>query len=292
MSAPELRQDLVTGDWILISSKRGKRPDEFAEKRTRLVPPKKDIFANPEEAAGGPVILGYGEGNDWLLQIIPNKFPAIEHDMESVKEKHIGPYHMIPGVGFHDVVVTRHPKNNFATLPRHEAQIVFQAFKDRYHMLMDDHHLAYVSIFHNWGPKAGASVYHPHYQIIALPVVPPDMRHSLTGSYEYFKNKGISVQSVIIEWEQQEKKRIIFENKHAIAFAPYASREPFELRVYPKAHMPFFEDTDETVMHAVVEALQTSLIKLEKDLTFLITIFLFGLHHLRRKNGISITIGI
>jgi len=41
-------------------------------------------------------------------------------------------------------------------------------------MLSDDACIAYISMFHNWGPSAGASIYHPHYQMIALPIIPPD----------------------------------------------------------------------------------------------------------------------
>ena len=70
----------------------------------------------------------------------------------------------------------------------------------------------------------------------------------------------------MIKFEQKEKKRIIFENESAIAFAPYISRSPFEIRIFPKKHLPYFENTYDKEMSAVVEALQKTLGSFKKNL--------------------------
>ena len=57
--------------------------------------------------------------------------------------------------------------------------LLFESLRDRYLMLLNDPYLEYISIFQNFGPKAGASIYHPHYQILSIPVVPPDVSHSV-----------------------------------------------------------------------------------------------------------------
>ncbi len=70
----------------------------------------------------------------------------------------------------------------------------------------------------------------------------------------------------MIDWEKKCGSRVIYENKGAIAFTPFVSREPFELRVFPKKHLPFFEDTSEEDLKWMVEALQNVLIRIEKRL--------------------------
>jgi len=70
----------------------------------------------------------------------------------------------------------------------------------------------------------------------------------------------------MIKWEKKIKHRIVFENKGAIVFTPFVSREPFELRVFPKKHLPYFEETSEGDFKFIVEALQQALAKIEKKL--------------------------
>ncbi len=112
----------------------------------------------------------------------------------------------------------------------------------------------------------GASVYHPHYQIIGIPVIPPDISHSLHGSAEYFKKHKKCIHCFMLEVEKNHKKRIIAENKGAIAFVPFASRQSFEVRIFPKEHLPYFEETKEKQMREVVEVLQEVLGKLKTKL--------------------------
>ena len=66
----------------------------------------------------------------------------------------------------------------------------------------------------------------------------------------------------MIASEKKEKKRIIAENKGAIAFTPYVSRTPFEIRVFPKKHLAFFEDSPDSVLKDVTDVMQKALKKL------------------------------
>lgn len=70
----------------------------------------------------------------------------------------------------------------------------------------------------------------------------------------------------MIEHEKEIKKRIIYENKEAMVFTPFVSREPFELRVFPKKHFSYFEDTPESAMKLIVSALQGALKIIDKKL--------------------------
>ncbi len=263
----ELRQDLVSGDWIIIAPGRGKRPHEFKNRSVRKALPVEGCPFEDLQKSGSPEpYLIYQRKGQWFLQIVPNRFPAVSHDAaQGVFLKH-GPYSVIPGTGHHDLVITRDHEKNFPKLSGGDAYSVFLAFRDRYNTLSQHKYVAYVSAFHNWGPAAGASVYHPHYQIMAVPVIPPDVNHSLRGSARYFEENKKCVHCVMLDWERKEKKRIIFENEAAVAFAPYVSRSQYEIRVFPKKHLPYFEGSDERTLRGVSEALQKALKSLEKNL--------------------------
>ncbi len=262
----ELRQDLVSGDWILIAPRRARRPHGF--KRTKQVkPPSKKgcLFEKAGEEKGTKIVTSYPARKNWRLRVINNKYPVVTPGRPGASKKR-GPIWAMPGLGYHEILVTRDHDNNFPKLSYPDAVSVFQAFRGRYLKFAENKKISYVSIFHNWGLTAGASLYHPHYQLIAIPVIPPDVAHSLKGSERYFKLHKKCVHCVLIKWEKQQKKRIIAENSKAVAFCPFVSREPFEIRIFPKRHLPAFEDTGEKDLEAVVEVLQEALRKLEKTL--------------------------
>lgn len=268
MSESQLRQDLVSGDWIVISSKREKRPDQFLKKEEKRKVSSKSTcpFENPQSYGSGKPFLIYGNGKDWRAQVVENKFPAFTHKNQCGVFARIGPYSVMETAGHHDLVITRDHIRNFSRLSCNEAQQVFEVFRDRYLMLLNDKCVAYIAIFHNWGPKAGASIFHPHYQMIALPIIPPDLTHSFRGSFEYFKKNQKCVHCTMIDWEKKSKKRVIYENKQAIAFAPFVSKNPFEVRIFPKRHLAYFENTLDADIDYTVEALQKVLRKVEKNL--------------------------
>ncbi len=273
MTKSELRQDLVSGDWILFAPSRSKRPitglispvgpiGKHKVYKSKKNCPFKNVLKNHK-----PILLYGGGERDWETAIVENKYPAVIHyDGACSSRSRRGPYEYVAGVGHHDLVVTRDHDRNFVYLTRAQANQVFQAFRDRYLMFAKDPCLRYVSIFHNWGPTAGASVYHPHYQILAIPVVPPDVKHSLFGSRRYFEKHERCVYCDMLKYELKENKRIIYENENAIVFTPFASREPFELRVFPKKHLPYFENTLDTELEDIVDATQTALRRIEKKL--------------------------
>jgi len=267
----EFRQDLVTGDWIVIAPGRASRPQDIIKKisKKRVRAPKSTCpLENPQKHGNGTPILKYEnrENGEWELQVIPNKFPAVDHKKSLSSSVKRGPYWTFPGIGHHDLIITRDHDENFPKLDLFQARNVFWAYQERYKMLAKEKFIAYVSMFHNWGPKAGASIYHPHYQMMAIPVVPPSIKRSLDGSLKYYKNHRKCVHCDMIDWEMKDKNRVVYMNDNAIVFNPFVSREPFEIRVFPRQHLPYFEDTSEGVIRDIVKALQFVLKNFEKNL--------------------------
>lgn len=268
MKKSELRQDVVSGDWIIVAPGRSKRPHESAIRlvKRKKAPIKECPFEDPQAAGNRPAILAYPSAKDWQIQVLENKYPAVRHEKVCGSLAKSGPYSVLPAVGHHDLIITRDHHKNFAKLSEDEAVQVFQVFRDRYLMLYNDPCIAYTLFFHNWGPTAGASVYHPHYQMLAMPIVPPDVNHSLQGSARYQKENKKCVHCEMIAWELKDKKRVVFENEGAIAFAPFVSRLPFEVRIFPKKHLAYFENSYDEDIAYVVGALQHVLKRLEHKL--------------------------
>ncbi|MCP6719923.1 MAG: DUF4921 family protein [Patescibacteria group bacterium] len=269
MRRSQLRQDPVSGDWIVIAPGRRKRPHDIIKKKAkrRKAPLKGCPFENPQKTGHGEPFIIKKNGSDWQVQVFENKYPILIHQEVCAEIFKKGPYSMVGDIGHQDLVVTRDHNRNFPHLSTERANQVFEVFKERYLMLGDDACIAYISMFHNWGPSAGASIYHPHYQMIALPIIPPDVEHSIHGSFNYSKKHKKCVHCEMIKWEQKGRSRVIYENRGSIAFAPFVSRAPFELRIFPKRHQPFFEDVSRSELKWVVEALQKSLLTLEKNLS-------------------------
>lgn len=279
-SLSELRRDLVTGDWVLIAVGRAKRPRAFAgTERKEFNQLKKDCpFENPQKSGNSDPLLVYSkkggrrtidewrkDPDDWFLQVIPNKFPAVGFGVcDDIYE--IGPYFVMNGSGSHEVIITKdHEITPFLSSLK-ETELLFNAYKERYLALKNQECVKYISIFYNHGKESGASVSHPHSQLIAISVIPQDVRKSLAGSKKYYDNHEKCVHCVMLEWEMIDKKRIIFENELAIAFCPFISRTAFEVRVFPKIHQPCFEQADDKEMKKIAEAVKVSLTKIYKGL--------------------------
>lgn len=267
LSSSEFRRDMVSGDWVVMAPKRAARPEQFFSKNKRKKVAKNTCpFEDPQKSGNSEPLLLYTNEKRWLVQIIPNKFPILAHKNICATVVRHGIYDVAEGVGHHEIVITHDHNLNFAHLNYDMANLVFRAFQERYRAMQNDACMKYISIFHNWGPSAGASIAHPHYQMLALPIIPPDIQKSLNGSADYYKKNKTCVHCVMLDEEIRAKKRVVYQNKEAIVFAPYVSREPFELRVFPKKHAPYFEDTSEEVMACMVDALQKALLLLEAQL--------------------------
>ena len=268
-ASSELRRDLVTGEWIVIATRRALRPHAFIAKGEREEDTRESCpFEDPQKAGNeAPLFLFPQDAKDsWQVQVIANKYPAFSPAGECQVPRNRGPYEIIDGRGFHEVVITRDHSKHFALFSREEAEQVVRAYHERYAAMKTDSCVTYIAIFHNHGRSAGATLTHPHSQIIALPIVPPDVRRSLEGSADYFQKNKACVHCVMIAWEQEDKKRIIFENDTFVAFCPFISRTAFEIRIFPKNHDAHFDHMMPKHYGDFADALRHSLGALHKTL--------------------------
>ncbi|MFB6212702.1 MAG: HIT domain-containing protein [Candidatus Magasanikbacteria bacterium] len=265
---PELRKHPILKDWVMIDPKRVERHlhidsgGNFETDKSKC--PFQDLSSNEEDP-----ILSYSQDSDlegWTLQVIKNKFPAVEPENNS-SVWGVGPYKKRTAHGYHELLVTKSHHEDFDSLKDEEAFDVFRALQERYRALSQRNRVQFVSMFHNWGKRAGASVYHPHYQIISLPVVPSGTKEYLEGSRRYKEKNGTCGYCDMIQKEQEDGTRVVFENEKVICFVPFASKAPFEMRIFPKEHSPYFRREDERVLKEISFGLKNVIKSLKRNLS-------------------------
>jgi len=271
----ELRFDLISKDWVVIATGRAKRPKEFKKEREKEkpIPSEKCPFCriNTQETptlifSKGKKILGKKVPKEWTAVVIPNKFPALI-PFPKLEEKKEGEfYKKINAVGFHEVVVTKDHYKSLGQFEPEEVKEVFDVFQQRYLDLKDKDFVNFVFIFHNHGKEAGASIFHPHSQIITTPLIDVDLKRALLNSEDYYKKRGRCIYCQMNKWEAKVKRRVVFENKKFLVICPFASKSAFQMIVSPKEHSPYFENITEKEKEQLAEAFSTALRKLYKGL--------------------------
>lgn len=265
----QLRQDLVTGKWVVIATSRAKRPEDFASSRrvvTQEDSAKPCFFCFPQETEQEKDLLIYenSEG-EWSLRVFPNKYPAFSRG-RIPRHSEEGPYFSMDGTGYHELVVTRDHQRQIAQMNALEVAEIIDAYQDRYINLMNKKSVNYIEIFHNHGKEAGASIAHPHSQLVAIPIISPYIQSELDGAENYHRSNKKCVYCTMIEWEIKHKKRIVIDEGEFLAFCPFSSRAAFEVWVIPKKHKPYFERMGEKDKLALAGVLQSSIAKIYKAL--------------------------
>ncbi len=263
----ELRQDLISGDWIILAADRAKRPEGLEKKKAKRVPAPRSTcpFEDLKKSGNWPPFLAYPTEKKWRVALIPNKYPALAHGKNCSVRFHREIYSTRSGIGEHDLVVTRDHNKNFAEVNEADAVEVFRIFQERARVALKDKCLIYAVPFMNYGAGAGASLWHPHYQILTLPIIPAHSAHSLAGAAQYYKEHHRCASCDIIRTERKYEHRIIAENRNAIAVAPYASKLPFEVRILPKKHISHFYKTEGPVLCDVVSLVRLVMKHMKAD---------------------------
>ncbi len=237
----QLRRDPVVGRWVIVFTDKPHLPKDFKvepeQKRKGPCP-----FCYGHETMTPPEIQAHREGATranspgWSTRVVPNKFPALRIEGE-LERQGVGMFDMSNGVGAHEVIVeTPDHSKSLADLLDHEVEKVVWAYRDRSVDLHGDKRFRYIMIFKNQGYTAGASLAHSHSQLIALPMVPKNVKEELFGANRYYEYRERCIFCDMITQEKEESERLICENSRFLAFSPFASRFPFETWILPKEH--------------------------------------------------------
>jgi len=270
---PELRKDPIMGRWVIISTERGKRPSDLAVE----IPKSRGGFCPlcpGNEDKTPPEVFALRSDNTqpdkpgWTLRVVPNKFPALVNEGE-LNKRGDGIYDLMNGFGIHEVIIETPAHDATAsTLTIEEFKNILLTYRQRMHAFKQDKRFHYISIFKNYGEVAGASLEHPHSQLIALPVVPKQPLEALAGAQTYFNYKERCIYCDIIRQELLSKVRVVAENGDFVAIEPFAPRFPFETWVLPLKHYSAFEETPLEKFSSLAELFSCVLKKINNALSF------------------------
>jgi UDPglucose--hexose-1-phosphate uridylyltransferase len=225
---PELRRDPIVGRWVIIATDRARKPSDFRTPppapATGLCPfcPGHEDKTPREVYVSGRAPSTPANEPGWKVRVVPNRFPAlkIEGDLDRKAE---GVYDLMNGVGAHEVVIeTPDHGRAMKDLTDQEVTEVLFAFKARMLDLRNDLRFRYILLFKNQGSPAGASLEHPHSQLIALPITPRQVQDEIDGARRHFEHRERCIYCDMVTQERRERSRLVFENEEFVAFAPWA----------------------------------------------------------------------
>lgn len=261
----------MSGDWVLISTKIQRKPIFYTKPEVVPMPKSQCPFENPQRSGHKNVLLwlprqGKSEFKDWWLQVLMNKYSVVLRYKACSPIFKKGIFEYTAGNGVQELVVVRDHARPLALMTQAEIRIILDAYLIRYHALRTEPCVEYILILHNSGSRAGASVPHPHSQIFAVPIIPPDVGRSLEGSKNYFHQNKRCVHCDILKWEMKERARIIYHNRSFVALAPYASKVAYEIRIFPVRHESRFEIIGEAEKDDWAEAVRSVFSRIYKVL--------------------------
>ncbi len=266
---PEIRQNFITKEWVIFAPERSKRPEEFRTKKEKKEIPSYSStcpFCPGNEYQTPPELFSIRKDGNWIVRVVPNKFPALEREGEKIRSLK-GIKRSITGVGIHEVLIES-PLHNLSIPFMDEKQIltVLETYKIRYLEAWKNPKVEMVLIFKNHGEGAGTSLEHPHSQLIGLPLIPTDIRQRLWDAMRYYDENGECIYCRNLEEELRDSERIIFETKNFVVFIPYAAYTPFHTWIFPKNHRCSFSDARDDEIEEFAGVLKHILLKFYKGL--------------------------
>lgn len=268
---PQLRFDPTTADWVVFAPLRKLRPQAMSAERA--VAP-----ASPT-AAGDRCPFCPGNENmtpreidairsrdgqsNWFVRVIPNKFPALQIEEDNRRQSAGELFEQMGGCGAHEVVVESPQHDVF--LPSQDVEQISRVLtmlRRRYVDLMRDQRMQSVIVFKNHGEGAGTSLPHPHWQIIATPVVPRLLRLKYIEATDYFDRMGVCLYAALLDEEVKRSERVVALNDEFVAMMPFAARLPFETWILPRRQQASFSLLQDGQIPPLASMLKNVLLKL------------------------------
>jgi UDPglucose--hexose-1-phosphate uridylyltransferase len=248
-----LRFDATTDEWIAFAPRRSQRPHEHTAQRHPSEAPS-STFACPfcpgnEQLTLSEVLRMDGADARWRVRVVPNLYPAFTQSTEPYpREGTNALFREMGAYGAHEVVVeSQSHLEDLRHLPAEQVQQLLWALRSRAEALSRDPRLLAIVVFKNKGPRAGTSLRHPHWQIMATPVVPALLERKARVARAHFESTGHCLYTDLREAEETSRLRLVEAAPGYVAFAPYASPLSHQVRILPLtrrssfAHVPFEE---------------------------------------------------
>ncbi|MDP3992766.1 MAG: galactose-1-phosphate uridylyltransferase [bacterium] len=261
---PQLRQNIITGDWVVIAPERAKRPSEFVSASQPTPTSKEKCPFCPANDNYTKNRLAHYETD--LVYVIPNKYPAFVEDPTRCSDRSFKVENDFfvakPSLGGHDVIIV---KDHDRPLPKFDHSTwrdLLVMIKKRYEHFDKLCNNDYTMAIYNEKSAAGASIVHPHAQVFSSNIIPNLISRELAECQHYFELNSRSPFDDVISHEQKFEKRIIAENEHYIAFVQYAARFPFETWILPKYQASRFDKISAAQLASLIPVLAKAMTKI------------------------------
>lgn len=262
----QLRLNPLTGRWVTLVADRAKRPTDFAPRLAQVEadPSRPCPFCPGNEEATPPALEQVDSEGKWTLRVVPNLYPAFEGD-GNLTVRNLGPVHtMADASGIHEVfVITPDHTSGVGTFADNVIRNIMTALRRRFEEHSRTPNVRYTQAFINHGREAGASLAHPHGQILGLPFVPGEILEE-ERAFERFK--GGCILCATIDAERVDNKRVVLESEHAVVVTPYWSGSPYELLIIPESHDAHLTDSSDDVLTAIGIAIRDAIRMLNNTL--------------------------
>ncbi|HSX39029.1 MAG TPA: DUF4931 domain-containing protein [Candidatus Saccharimonadales bacterium] len=224
--------DELTGLPTILATNRINRPIETQSIAPQT--PNACLFCKGSENLTPGAV--YQDSDDWNVRVFPNKFPII---------------------GDHEILVHSPSHEDIEDLPADQNIKIIRAYLNRVHYFNSQE--KEVMIFNNRGGNAGASIIHPHSQIIALKGFPGTIEQEKEKALTYYNEKNSCFWCDEVKNEIEQKSRVIFETPHYVLLTPKASRWSYEMQLVPKEHRPNFEFINEVEINDLARVMKAAL---------------------------------
>ncbi len=238
------RRDPLTGDVVLYAPGRELRPQSPAPEAVAPgVAPSEVVACDP--VAGVDPECPFCPGNEhllppiewqapdatsgeWLTRVAPNKYP------------------IVPGTGRHLVVIET-PRHGEALegLPSAHLETVVRSYRRAFGEVSSRTGVLCATLFRNQGAAGGASLAHPHAQVVGIDVVPDRVRRREARSRRHHGRTGRCLVCDMIASEEADGIRLVTATPRFVAFVPWAAEVPCDMRIVPRRHQADFREMRE-----------------------------------------------
>jgi UDPglucose--hexose-1-phosphate uridylyltransferase len=255
----QLRLDPLSSRWITVSTDRAQRPGLFLPRQP--TPDADDIASCPfcpgNEGDTLPALEVYGSSGSWMVRVVPNRYPAFQGDAPFVVENRGPVFTEAPASGIHEVLIlSPDHERTFASLPDDQLSLVMAAIRDRVEEHQNTPGLRYSQVIVNHGRQAGASVAHPHGQLLGIPFVPRELTDEQAG---FARFAGGCLLCAAAASEERVGYRVLEATEDFVTFSPFWAGTPYELLVVPREHGNHLHRAPTSRVVAIGKAVRTAL---------------------------------
>lgn len=255
---PHKRLNILTGEWVLVSPHRAKRPwqgklEAVAADDRPEYDPNCYLCPGNKRADGtvNPTFTGTNVfTNDFsalLKEVPPGKISAgklLKANSES---------------GICRVITFSHCHNiTLPLLTESEIEKLITVWCSEFYTLAQDPAIKYIQVFENKGDIMGCSNPHPHGQIWAQQSLPQEIVKETKQQREHFQNNGNSLLGVYIQDELELKERIVLESAYFLVVVPFWAVWPYETMIISKRHVQYltqFTEDEKADLAVVIKKL-------------------------------------